>query len=135
METLVGTCMNIFHKDRKKTAGLVAVYSLVTAVIVCLGYNAFYFNITLPNGNPAQILDIMDYVSNSFLMPAISLLTANFVGWVIKPRWIAEEMRIGSPNGFRKEKLYSFMVRFVVPVIMALLFLQSTGLLGLITGK
>ena len=129
METLVATCMNIFHKSRKKTSLLITIYSAVTATIICLGYSVFYFNVTLPNGNPAQLLDIMDYVSNSFLMPLIAFLTAIFVGWVIKPKWISEEMCSGSRNGFPMKKMYSVMVRYVVPAIMALLFFQSTGLL------
>lgn len=129
METLVATCMNIFKKDRKKTSLLITVYSAVTAIIICLGYNVFYFEYTLPNGATAQLLDIMDYISNSFLMPLIAFLTAIFVGWVIKPKWITEEMEIGS-NGFRQKKLYSVMVRYIVPIIMAVLFFQSTGLLN-----
>ena len=128
METLVGTIMNIFKMSRRKTSLLICAYSLVTAVIICLGYNVFYFELKLPNGSTAQLLDIMDYISNSFLMPLISFLTAIFVGWVIKPKWIGEEMRVSSDR-FKKEKLYSFMVKFVVPVIMAVLFFQSTGLL------
>ncbi len=133
METLVATCMNLFHKDRKTTSLGIFVFALVTAVIICLGYNVFYFEYTLPNGSTAQLLDIMDYISNSFLMPLISFLTAIFVGWVISPRWIEEEMEV---NGevFRKKKLYGFMVRYAVPVVMAVLFLQSTGLLGMILG-
>ena len=90
----------------------------------------FYFQWTLPNGASAQLLDIMDYVSNSFLMPLISFLTAIFIGWVMKPQWIEEEMKVGS-GAFPKMKLYSFMVKFVVPVIMAVLFFQSTGLLSM----
>ena len=131
METIVATCMNIFHAGRKKVSMVIALLSAGAAAVICLGYNVFYFDCPLPNGNNAQLLDIMDYISNSFLMPLISLLTAIFVGWVIKPHWIEEEMCVGS-KGFAKKKLYSFMVRFVVPVIMAVLFFQSTGLVNMV---
>ena len=133
METLVATCMNIFHSSRKKTSLVICLLSAISSIVICLGYNVFYFEVTLPNGNPAQLLDIMDYISNSFLMPMISLLTCVFIGWIMKPQWIEQEMLVGAP-AFRRKKLYSFMVRFVVPVIMGVLFLQSTGLLGMITG-
>ena len=129
LETLVSTCMNIFHSTRKKTSLVIAAISGLAAIVICLGYNVFFFEIQLPNGNPAQLLDVMDYVSNSFLMPLIAFLTAIFVGWVIKPNWIGEEMVIGG-TGFRQRTLYSVMVRFVVPAIMAVLFFQSTGLLN-----
>lgn len=75
-----------------------------------------------------QLLNVMDYVSNSFLMPLISLLTCIFVGWVLKPQWIAQEME-SSGHPFRRKKLYSFLIRYIAPVVMAVLFAQSTGLL------
>ena len=132
LETLVSTCMQIFHAGRKKISLIISAISAAAAVIVTLGYNVFYFEATLPNtpaGSSAQLLDVMDYISNSFLMPLIALLTAIFVGWVIKPQWIIDEMEVDG-NQFRMHGLYSVMVRFVVPVIMAVLFLQSTGFLG-----
>ena len=70
---------------------VIGIYSLVTAVLICLGYNVLYFEVKLPNGTVAQLLDIMDYVSNSFLMPFISLLTSILIGWVIGPDWIVGE--------------------------------------------
>ena len=68
METLVANCMEIFHKSRKEMCAMVGVYSLVTAVTICLGYNVFYFELTLPNGSAAQLLDVMDYIRKLLLM-------------------------------------------------------------------
>ena len=39
METLVANCMEIFHKSRQKMCAVIGIYSLVTAVLICLGYN------------------------------------------------------------------------------------------------
>ena len=82
METLVANCMEIFHKSRKHMCLAIGGYSLVTAVIICLGYNILFFDIKLPTGNGAQLLDVVDYISNNFLMPFISLLTSILIGWV-----------------------------------------------------
>lgn len=128
METLVASCMTLFKTTRKKMSLIIGAISAAAAIVVCLGYNVFYFELSLPNGQTAQLLDVMDYISNSFLMPLISFLTCIFVGWVIKPKWIQEEME-SSGHVFRRKKLYAFMIRYVAPVIMAVLFLQSTGLL------
>lgn len=128
METLVASCMTLFKTTRKKMSLIIGVISAAAAIVICLGYNIFYFELALPNGQTAQLLDVMDYISNSFLMPLISFLTCIFVGWVIKPRWIQEEMESGG-HVFRRKKLYAFMIRYAAPVIMAVLFLQSTGLL------
>ena len=131
METLVANCMEIFSCSRRRVSLIIGVLSAVAAAVICLGYNALYFELKLPNGAVGQLLDVMDYISNSFLMPAISLLTCVFVGWVVGPQLIIEEMeRTG--DRFTRKKLYRFMIRYAVPIIMAVLFLQSTGLLSLL---
>lgn len=133
METLVANCMEIFHIERKRMSLIITVLSAVGAVCICLGYNVLYFEVNLPNGMKAQqLLDVVDYISNSFLMPAISLLTCIFVGWVMKPKWIIEEME-SSGHNFNRKKLYAFMIRYVTPIMMLLLFLQSTGLFAMLS--
>ncbi len=133
METLVANCMEIFQKSRKEMCAAVGIYSLMTAVLICLGYNALYFELPLPNGSTAQLLDVMDYISNSFLMPFISLLTSILVGWVVGPKWIIAEVEKNGEH-FGRAKLYSVMMKYVVPVVMLILFLTSTGLGSLIFG-
>ena len=93
METLVANCMELFHKSRKQMCTVIGLYSLVTAVLICLGYNALYFELPLPNGSVGQLLDVMDYISNSFLMPFISLLTSILIGWIVGPKWICDEVQ------------------------------------------
>ncbi|MBS6396751.1 MAG: sodium-dependent transporter [Clostridiales bacterium] len=133
METLVANCMELFHQSRKKMSLIITLLSAGAAAVICLGYNIFYFEMQLPNGQTAQLLDLMDYISNSFLMPFISLLTCIFVGWIVKPGWVIEEME-ASGHIFRRKQLYSFMIRFVAPAMMAVLFLQSAGVLNIIQG-
>ena len=127
METLVANCMEIFHKPRKKMCAIIGIYSLVTAVLICLGYNVLYFELKLPNGANAQLLDVMDYISNSFLMPFISLLTSILIGWVVGPKYIISEMERNGEH-FKRARLYRFMIKFIVPAVMLVLFLVSTGL-------
>lgn len=131
MEALVANCMEKFHTSRKKTSLVIAVLSAVGSIIVCMGYNVLYFNVQLPNGVNAQLLDVMDYISNSLLMPVISLLTCILVGWVVKPQWIIDEME-SSGHKFSRKKLYVVMIKYVAPVMMFILFLQSTGVLGIL---
>lgn len=131
METLVANCMELYHKPRKKMCGAVGIYSLITAVLICLGYNKLYFELKLPNGSVGQLLDVMDYISNSFLMPFISLLTSILIGWVIGPDWIIGEVERNGEH-FKRAGMYRFMIRYVVPVVMLILFLVSTGFADLI---
>lgn len=131
METLVANCMELFHTTRQKMSLIIAVIFAAAAVVICLGYNIFYLELPLPNGQTAQLLDLMDYISNSFLMPFISLLTCILIGWIMKPKWICEEME-ASGHPFRRKRLYAFMIRYIAPIMMAVLFLQSTGLFDML---
>ncbi|MDO4268807.1 MAG: sodium-dependent transporter [Eubacteriales bacterium] len=131
METLVANCMDIFHASRQRVSMAIGLISAAASLIICLGYNVFYFEMKLPNGSTAQLLDLMDYISNSFLMPFISLLTCIFVGWIVKPDWICQEME-ASGHSFTRKRLYTIMIRYVTPIMMAVLFLQSAGVFELI---
>ena len=76
-----------------------------------------------------QLLDIMDYVSNSVMMPFIALLSTILIGWVMTPDYVIDEMQRNGET-FRRQKLYRVMIRYVAPVMMLVLFLQSTGILA-----
>ena len=78
-----------------------------------------------------QLLDIFDYTANNVLMPLISFLTCILIGWVVKPGWIAEEMELNGDK-FSRKSLYIIMIKYVAPILMAILFIQSTGILNLL---
>ena len=77
-----------------------------------------------------QVLDIMDYISNYVLMPVVSIATCVFIGWIVKPKTIIEEV---TRNGekFGREKLYIIMVKYVTPVLLLILLLQALGIVKL----
>lgn len=128
LESIVANCMEIFHTGRKKTVLVLAVIYLGASAVIALGYSAFYFEAELPNGSTGQLLDIMDYVSNSVLMPLIALLSTILIGWVKTPEFVIEEMERGG-RAFHRKKVYVIMIRYIAPVMMLILFLQSTGIL------
>lgn len=129
LECLVANCIELFHVSRQKLTLIIGTLSGIAAGIICLGYNVLYLEIPMPNGQVGQLLDIMDYISNSFLMPFICFLSCIFIGWVIKPDWIVEEMEC-SGHEFKRKKLYIFMIKYVAPIMMAVLFVKSTGIFG-----
>ena len=131
METLVANCMEVFGKTRKQMCVMVGIYSLITAVLICLGYNVLYFELKLPNGSTGQLLDVMDYISNSFLMPIISFLTSILIGWGVGPKWIVEEVEKNGEH-FSRAGMYSFLIRYIVPAVMLVLFLVSTGFINML---
>lgn len=126
MEAIVSSIMDKFGFSRKKSSLIVLIYAIIGGIIVCLGYNLLYFEITLPNGTVGQILDILDYVSNSWLMPLVAFLTCILIGWVVKPKTVIDEITRGGVK-FGRKHLYIIMIKFVAPVLLFILLLQSVG--------
>ena len=131
MEAIVSCLMDKFHMERKKATLVVTLITAVLGLLVCLGYNVLYFEAILPNtpaGKNAQILDVLDYLSNYILMPVVSIATCIFIGWIVKPKSVIEEVT-RSGHKFGREKLYVVMVKFITPVLLTLLLLQALGLI------
>ena len=129
MEAIVSSMMDKFHWSRKKGGIIVTIYALIGGIVVCLGYNLFYFELPLPNGTVAQILDIMDYISNNILMPLVAVLTCILIGWIVKPKVIIDEVTQNGKYSFNRRGLYILMIRCVAPVLLVFLLLQSIGIL------
>lgn len=103
MEAIVSSIVDRFGISRKKSTVLVSIYAAIVGVIVCLGYNKLYFEIKLPNGSVAQILDVFDYISNNILMPLVALITCILVGWIIKPKTVIDEVTKTAKNSAERQ--------------------------------
>ena len=128
MEAVVSSAIDQFGWKREKATLAVMAVALVVGVLVCLGYNTLYFELPLPNGSIAQILDVLDYISNYIMMPVVSIATCVFIGWVVKPKTVIEEVTLNG-NKFHREKVFLVMIKFVTPVLLTLLLLQALGLI------
>lgn len=131
MEAVVSSFMDKFHMTRARATLVEGLLALAGGIVVCLGYNKWYFEVTLPNGAAAQILDIMDYISNNCLMPLVAIGTCILIGWVVKPGIIIDEVeKSGCKLGRRK--LYFVMIKYITPVLLLILLLKSLGILTVI---
>lgn len=128
MEAVVSSLMDRFGWTRMKAAVIETVVAVAAGFIVCKGYNALYFELPLPNGTTAQILDIMDYISNNILMPVVAIGTCILIGWIVKPSTVVEEVEKNGQKMGRK-RLYVVMLRFIAPVLLMILLLKSLGIL------
>lgn len=131
MEAIVSSFMDKFHMSRNKAGIIEGVIALVGGILVCFGYNLLYFDVVLPNGAHAQILDIMDYISNNALMPIVAIGTCILIGWVVKPKIIVDEVE-KTGNKFGRRILYTVMVKYITPILLIILLLKSLGILTII---
>ena len=129
LESIAANCVEIFHTERKKTVLVLSIIYLAASAVIALGYSVFYFELPLPNGSVGQLLDLMDYISNSVMMPFIALLSTILIGWVKTPQYVIGEMERNGEH-FRHKGVYTVMIRYIAPIMMFVLFLQSTGILS-----
>ena len=131
MEAVVSSLMDKFHWSRLKASLVEMAVALAAGIVVCLGYNIWYFELKLPNGATAQILDVTDYLSNNLFMPLVAIGTCVLVGWLLKPKAVIDEVE-KTGDKFGRRRLYVVMVKFVAPVLLLILFLKSVGVLTVI---
>ena len=129
LEAIVSSMIDKFKWSRKKASVIMAAFTFVISVIVCLGFNVFYFEANLPGVTKGQLLDVLDYISNNILMPVTSLLTCILVGWVCKTQMMVDEIALNGEK-FRRRGLYVVMVKYIAPVLLFILLLTSFGVFG-----
>ena len=79
-----------------------------------------------------DFLTFFDFLTNSVLMPIVAIVTCVFVGWVIKPRAIEDEILKGEPR-FVARGLYNVMVKYIAPVLIGAVLVSEIlrGLAGI----
>lgn len=132
--SLTETCVSIVEDGagmaRKKAMAIVFAFIVVFGAFINAGYNVL---IGLePLGAGTQLLDFFDFITNSVMMPIAALLTCIFVGWLIKPKEIIDEIKISSP--FKAEKAWVVMIKYIAPVLLVVILVayvaQTFGLIS-----
>lgn len=119
METIVSVLQDKLGWNRRKACLIVFAGSLLLGLPSSLGFGALS-NITVFG---MTFLDMFDFLSNSVLMPIVALLTCIFVGYVIKPKALIEEMEIGGK--FTKKWLFTVVIKYVAPICIVLILISS----------
>lgn len=127
VETLVSMVMDKLGWTRKKSCVVLLIYLFALGIPVSLGFGVWSF--IAPLG--MSLLDFFDFVSNSVLMPIVAILTCAFVGFIIKPKAIIEEVEINGAFGIKK--FYSVMIKYIAPLfLVAILLFAIMETMGII---
>ncbi len=122
METIVSVFMDRFGWKRRFTGIFVAILALIMGIPSSLGFGPLGFI----SWNGMSILDIMDFTSNSVLMPIVALFTCIFVGFIIKPKSIADEVK-ESDGSFRAEGMFNIMIKWIAPLFLIIILISSVA--------
>lgn len=122
METIVSVFMDRFGWKRRFTGIFVAILAALMGIPSSLGFGPLGF-ITWNN---MSILDIMDFLSNSVLMPIVAFFTCIFVGFIIKPKAIADEVK-SSDGNFKAEGMFNVMIKWIAPIFLVIILASSVA--------
>ena len=122
METIVSIFCDKFHWSRKVACIFVTVLSLLMGIPSSLGFGPLSFISWMG----MSVLDIMDFISNSILMPIVALFTCIFVGFIIKPKAIADEVK-ATDGTFKGEKLFTVMIKWIAPIFLIMILISSVA--------
>ncbi|MBP5320335.1 MAG: sodium-dependent transporter [Kiritimatiellae bacterium] len=114
MEACVASVCDLLHINRKSATFFTTALVAFLAVFSAIGYGP-WSKVTLLK---MPFLDFFDFITNSVLMPIVAALTCIFVGWVLKPKVIEDELTSGG-HRFAARGLYTVMIRYIAPILIA----------------
>ena len=127
-EALVSIVADGTHLSRRNSLIVVIVFIVAVGSLINAGYNIL--SGIQPLGEGSTLLDFFDFVSNSVLMPIVAILTCVFVGWIIKPKALVDEIKESCE--FKAEKAWIVMIKYIAPVLVAVILIWNV--LPYITG-
>lgn len=127
--SLTETCVSIVSDGLKWSRKKSLIACIIWVVVVGCFVNSGYNELSGVRFFGMEILDFFDFISNSVLMPIVALLICVFVGWIITPKDLIEEIKLNSP--FRAEKAWVIAIKYFAPIlVVAILVWNIIGILG-----
>ncbi len=114
-----------FSLSRKKAAWIITVLCSLLAVACSLSVGA------VPDIQLFQtsLMDFCDLLTAQVLLPLGAFLTSIFIGWVVDQRVVYEEFTNHGKVSAPLFRVYLFMVRFIVPLCILLIFLHQLDII------
>jgi len=119
METVVSILRDKLGWGRKRSCLAVFALSLLLGVPSSLG-NGVWKDFSIAG---LTILDMFDFLSNSVLMPITAILTSVFVGFIITPQALTDEIQLS--GRFKRKKMFEVVIKYVAPICILLILISS----------
>jgi NSS family neurotransmitter:Na+ symporter len=123
LEVVVAYLVEELKLSRGKATLLAMLSASVLGLFAVLSFGALSgFSIGGQN-----IFGMLDYVTSNIMLPIGGFCVVIFVGWILKPSVRIRELTNNGKLRSRFYPFYIYIVRFVAPVAIALVFLYSLG--------
>ncbi len=119
MEAIVSGLIDSFAMKRNTATFIVLIYGIIIGVVCSFGFG-IWSGVSIFG---FDILDFLDFISNSILLPLVGMLTCIMVGFAVKPEVIINEIELNEK--FTIKKFYIIMVKWVAPIFIFFILLSS----------
>lgn len=113
-----------WNMSRRSAAWSVTLFTGVLAVVASLSLGIWkahtLFGLTF--------FDLLDYLTANIMLPLGALLTCIFVGWKIDRKLFEQQLYPECAGGFMFRAI-RFMIRYICPVLLVILFADNIGLM------
>lgn len=120
-ESVTAYVIEAMRIPRKKASALVSCSCVTLSVLCSLSFGVLsdftVFGLT--------VFGLFDFCASKIIMPAGGLIICLFVGWYLDRKLVYNELTNGGAVPFRLFRLYVFLVRYVVPIAIALIFINE----------
>ena len=122
LETVVSTFGDEFGWSRAKGTAVTAAVMILLGTLSCQGYGPLA-SVKIIG---MQFLDFFDFLTNSVMMPLSALAICLLVTSHMTIAKVEEEVtRDGHP--FKRRGIFVFMIRYICPIFVAIIFLSSVA--------
>ena len=126
-EACVASVCDVLHIERKSATFFTTALIMFLATFSAIGYGPWA---EVKIGG-MQFLDFFDFITNSVLMPVTAAATCIFVGWILKPEAIVDEVE-AEGKVFKAKHLYAIMVKWFAPsLVIAILVSEICRAFGI----
>ncbi len=129
LEVTVAYLVDQFNWNRKKATFAMTFVIFLIGAAASLGLGIWDHITVLPG---KDIFDSLDFTASNILLPLGGMLMSIFIGWF----WgLDNAIREATNEGtlpFKFAPVWGFLIKYVAPIAIALVFLESTGLLNVI---
>lgn len=119
METVVSFLGDKLKIGRKLSCLVVFIFCVLLGLPSSLGFGIWSH--IAPLG--MSFLNFFDFISNSVLMPIVAFITCIFIGFIIKPKSVIDEVEIG--GAFKRKRLFAVMIKYIAPICIILILISS----------
>lgn len=129
LEVTVAYLVDQFNWERKKaTFAMTGIIFLIGAA-ASLGLGVWDHITVLPG---KDIFDSLDFTASNVLLPLGGMLMSIFIGWFWGLDNAIREVTNEGTLPFKLAPVWGFLIKYVAPIAIAFVFLESSGLLDLI---